>query len=125
MPWSGNAPPYGFADRPVRTWLPQPPDWAALTVAAELSETGSMLQLYRAALRLRREHPALGDGEMTWVESGNAELAFTREPGFGFMANLGDSPAPLPAGCRVILASGPLDSGRLPADTAVWLDRAV
>ena len=125
MPWSGNAPPYGFADRPVRTWLPQPPDWAALTVAAELSETGSMLQLYRAALRLRREHPALGDGEMTWVESGNGELAFTREPGFGFIANLGDSPAPLPAGCRVILASGPLDSGRLPADTAVWLDRAV
>ena len=25
-----------------------------------------MLELYRAALRIRREHPALGDGPMSW-----------------------------------------------------------
>jgi alpha-glucosidase len=125
MPWSGSAPPYGFADRPVRTWLPQPLDWAGLAVEAELSQTDSMLNLYRAALHLRRAHPALGDGEMTWVESSDDELAFTREPGFGFMANLGDSPVSLPSDARVILASGPLDYGRLPADTAVWVQRAV
>lgn len=123
LPWSGDAPPYGFTDRPARTWLPQPPDWAALTVEAELSEVNSMLNLYRAALRLRREHPALGDGELTWLESGTDQLAFTREPGFGFVANLGDKPVTLPSGSRIILASGPLDDALLPTDTAVWLQR--
>jgi alpha-glucosidase len=123
LPWSGDVPPYGFADRPVRTWLPQPPNWAPLTVAAELSDPDSMLSLYRSALRLRHEHPALGDGEMTWLERGTDELAFTREPGFGFVANLGDGPVSLPSGSRVILASGPLNDALLPRDTAVWLER--
>lgn len=90
---------------------------------AELSDVNSMLNLYRAALRLRREHPALGDGEMTWLDWGAEELAFTREPGFGFVANLGDKAVTLPTDCRIILASGPLDDARLPTDTAVWLQR--
>ncbi|MFI2708346.1 glycoside hydrolase family 13 protein, partial [Nocardioides sp. CER28] len=33
LPWSGAEPPYGFSPAGVETWLPQPPDWAALTVA--------------------------------------------------------------------------------------------
>ncbi|NUK10432.1 glycoside hydrolase family 13 protein [Streptomyces lunaelactis] len=121
LPWSGDAPPYGFANRPVRTWLPQPLDWAALTVATELSEVDSVLNLYRSALRLRRQHPALGDGEMRWLDAGADTLAFTREPGFGFVANFGDRPVMMPAGSHVILASGPLYGALLPADTAVWL----
>jgi alpha-glucosidase len=123
MPWSGDVPPYGFANEPVRTWLPQPSDWAPLTVAAELSKPDSMLHLYRAALRLRHEHPALGDGEMTWLEMAADALAFTRDPGFGFVANLGDAAISLPSGSRVILASGPLNGGLLPRDIAVWLQR--
>jgi alpha-glucosidase len=82
-----------------------------------------MLNLYRAALRLRREHPALGDGAMTWLDSGADGLAFAREPGFGFAANLGHKPVPLPSGSRILLASGPLDGALLPVDTAVWLQR--
>ncbi len=123
MPWSGDIPPYGFADRPVSTWLPQPSNWAPLTVAAELSDPDSMLNLYRDALRLRREHPALGDGEMTWLEAATDELAFTREPGFSYVANLGHAPVSLPPSSRVILASGPLNGELLPPDTAVWLQR--
>ena len=107
----------------MRTWLPQPSDWAPLTVAAEQSNPDSMLNLYRAALRLRREHPALGDGEMSWLETAAGELAFTRDPGFGFHANLSDAPVSLPSGIRVILASGPLNGALLPPDTAVWLER--
>ncbi len=123
MPWSGDVPPYGFADRPLRTWLPQPSDWARLTVAAQLSDPESMLNLYRAALRLRREHPALGDGEMTWTETGADQLAFTRDPGFGFFANLGDEPVGIPPSSRVLLSSGPLEGPLLPPDTAVWLQQ--
>ena len=39
---------------------------------AELSDPDSMLHLYRAALRIRREHPALGDGEMAWLETASS-----------------------------------------------------
>ena len=123
LPWSGDVPPYGFAHRPVRTWLPQPPDWGSLTVTAEQSDPDSMLNLYRTALRMRREHLALGDGEFTWLETGRNQLAFTRDPGFAFAANLGDSPVSLPLGTHVILASGPLNGALLPPDTAAWLER--
>ena len=36
------------------------------------------------------------------------------------LLNCGDSPVDLPDG-EVLVASGPLEAGRLPADTAAWL----
>ena len=124
IPWSGDTPPFGFG--PDGTWLPQPADWAALTVEHEAGDPSSMLSLYREALRIRREHPALGDGTMTWLASSPTVLAFRREPGFVGAVNLGADPAPMPEatdGLPVLLASGPLpDDGTLPGDTAVWFD---
>ncbi|WP_067185219.1 glycoside hydrolase family 13 protein [Microtetraspora niveoalba] len=124
LPWSGDAAPYGFADRAVRTWLPQPGDWAELTAERQRAEPGSTLALYRAALAERRRNPALGDGDMAWLDLGPDVLAFARAPGFALVANLGTAPAALPAHERVLLASGPLDGPLLPPDTAVWLRTA-
>ena len=123
LPWSGDEPPFGFG--PDGTWLPQPADWADLTVARQAADPGSVLSLYRAALRLRRQLPALGDGTLAWVEAGEDVLAFRREPGFGCVVNLGDEPtdrpAEVPADATVLLASGPLGAGgQLPTATAVW-----
>src|SRR5487761_339622 len=39
-------------------WLPQPASWKGLTVEAELAGPGSMLSLYRHALRVRHSEPA-------------------------------------------------------------------
>ena len=51
---AATAPPFGFSpDAASRSpWLPQPADWAALTVEAQDADPGSTLRLYRAALRL-------------------------------------------------------------------------
>ena len=107
-------------------WLPQPADWAALTVEQQADDPSSMLSLYREALRIRREHPALGDGTMTWLASSPTVLAFRREPGFVGAVNLGADAGADARGHRglpVLLASGPLpDDGTLPGDTAVWFD---
>jgi alpha-glucosidase len=81
-----------------------------------------MLSLYRTALRLRREHPALGDGTLTWAESPDGVLVLHREPGLLCVVNLADTPFPLPDHEWVLLASEPLANGKLPKDTAVWLD---
>jgi alpha-glucosidase len=83
-----------------------------------------MLELYRAALHARREHPALGDGGLTWLELPDGALGFTREPGFACLVNVAADPLALPEGYRVLLATGELADGRLPADTAAWLTAA-
>jgi alpha-glucosidase len=91
-------------------------------VEAQEDDRASMLSLYRAALALRHEHPALGDGEFTWLPSGPGVLAFSRGSGFACVVNLSDGPVPLPAGATVLLGSGPgIADGALPPDAAAWL----
>ncbi|MEU4130018.1 glycoside hydrolase family 13 protein [Streptomyces wuyuanensis] len=124
LPWSGTAPPFGYSPEGARTapWLPQPEAWKTLTAASQEGDPDSMLSLYRAALRLRRDHPALGDGTMTWESAAEDRvLSFGRSPGFRCVVNLTDDPVELPAHTEVLLASGPLDGDGLPGDTAVWL----
>jgi len=123
LPWSGTSAPFGFSPDAASgaPWLPQPADWAELTVAAQESSPASMLRLYREALAIRRSEPDLGDGRIDWIETGDDVLGFARGPHFACVVNLGDMSAELPSHHRLLLASGPLDGQRLPADTAVWL----
>ncbi|WP_246143762.1 glycoside hydrolase family 13 protein [Actinacidiphila oryziradicis] len=120
MPWSGHEPPYGFGTS-GDPWLPQPGDWAELTAEAQAADPASMLALYRAALRLRRTEPGLGDGPIRLLDTAEGVLAFTREGAFGCVLNLTGQPVALPGHREVLLASGPLRDGLLPPDTAVWL----
>jgi alpha-glucosidase len=131
LPWSGTEPPFGFspAGAAAGPWLPQPKEWRDLTVAAETANPGSMLRLYREALRIRRSAPAFGESPLTWRSSADGVLTFDRrgagEPEEGgavrCIANLSAVPAALPPHAEVLLASGPVDGGVLPPDTTVWL----
>jgi alpha-glucosidase len=81
-----------------------------------------MLTLYRSALRLRREHPALGSGELRWDDDARHDvLHLIREPGFSCVVNFGNESIDLPPHGEVLLASGPLPDDQLPPDTTVWL----
>jgi alpha-glucosidase len=126
LPWTGAEPPFGFSPPGIaaQPWLPQPKEWRDLTVQAQAGDAASMLELYRSALRIRRAEPALGDGQMTWVPSARRVLAFGRGDGVLCVANLSAAPVELPGHVAVLLASGPLAGGLLPADTAVWLRTA-
>ncbi|WP_030796247.1 glycoside hydrolase family 13 protein [Streptomyces sp. NRRL S-337] len=124
IPWSGQSSPYGFSPEGAtgRPWLPQPAHWKDLSVAAQTGDPASMLELYRRALHLRRDHPALGDGDLTWLDAPAGVLAYQREPGFACIVNLSSEPYELPAHEAVLLTSGgPLDDGCLGPDQAVWL----
>jgi alpha-glucosidase len=123
LPWGGSASPFGFSPSgaAAEPWLPQPADWAARTAEVQTADPDSMLSLYRAALGLRQAEAGLGDGSFEWLDSPAQMLAFRRSPSFVCVLNLGDSPAQLPSHTEVLLASGALAEGRLPADTAVWL----
>ncbi|WP_175410204.1 glycoside hydrolase family 13 protein [Streptomyces sp. TRM64462] len=112
MPWSEQGASYGFG--PGGSWLPQPPGWGALSVEAQTGDPSSMLELYRAALALRRTHPALGAGEgVEWLPVPPGLLAFRRraEDGSGVVCVVNttgatvDLPRPGGPGGRVLFAS--------------------
>ncbi|MEX2974333.1 glycoside hydrolase family 13 protein [Streptomyces sp. C184] len=124
IPWSGDAAPYGFGTG--GSWLPQPADWATLTVEAQTGDPDSTLELYRTALSLRRTHPALGAGEsVEWLDAPKGVLAFRRPGGLVCTVNTTDTPARLTVPGRVLLSSRQLDAPHgdffvLPADTTIW-----
>jgi alpha-glucosidase len=125
LPWSSSLPSFGFGpetgDEP---WLPQPAWFAEFAASVQDGVDTSMLELYRAALAMRRSEPALGEGEMAWLDGlPDGAIGFTRDPGFACLVNVSAASVAVPAGWSVLLASSPLDSGGLAPDTAVWLRR--
>jgi alpha-glucosidase len=122
LPWAGDDVPFGFSPAAAaEPWLPQPKEWRDLTVAAETGQDSSMLELYRAALTIRRSESALGDGPMTWLPSAPGVLAFDRGPSMRCVVNISPEPVRLPGHGGLLLASGPMDGELLPPDCAAWL----
>jgi len=121
LPWSGTQPPYGFTPDGVAPWLDQPDDWARFTVVAEDADQGSMLNLYRRGLHLRRSAPWGDEADLQWLPSSTHVLAFGRGESFACVVNIGRDPYPLPNGADVLIASDALQGGAVPQDTAVWL----
>lgn len=94
-PWEMNEPGLGFGRDPARTpmpwtgsrgagfttgepWLPLNPDWNERNVEALRAIPGSILNLYRSLIRLRRDRPALHSGEYGGVHVQGDCLAFVR-----------------------------------------------
>ncbi|MFJ9340844.1 alpha-amylase family glycosyl hydrolase [Streptomyces sp. NPDC101733] len=134
IPWAGGGAPYGFG--PGGSWLPQPAGWAGLTVQAQTGDPHSTLELYRAALELRRALPGLGAPEagrelpgerdpygMRWLPAPEGVLLFTR-PGFACTVNTRGEAVELPCPGRPVLSSSPVETDgrtvRLPADSCTW-----
>ena len=122
LPWSGDVAPFGFSPAGATTepWLPQPSRWAELTVEAQDRDPGSMLNLYRAALRIRKSTPDLRDERFVWLDSASGVLAFRRGDAFIAMTNLGPDPVEPPPDTELLLASHDLVDGRLPPDATGW-----
>ncbi|HET9875081.1 MAG TPA: alpha-amylase family glycosyl hydrolase [Mycobacterium sp.] len=118
LPWSGDAPPFGFSER-SDTWLPMPAQWAALTVEKQRDDTGSTLSLYRQALELRSTRAEFDGDGIEWLPAARDALIF-RRGGLLCALNAGERPLPLPDG-QLLLASTPVPDGVLPPNTAAWL----
>lgn len=119
LPWSGSAPPYGFGGADgTQPWIPQPDDWADLTVEAQAGDPDSTLAFYRRALTARRAVFKGVDDATTAVAQD--DVLVVRRGDITVVVNTGDRPAALPDG-EVLISSGPLPGGVLPPDTAAWL----
>lgn len=130
IPWTTDGSALGFGPDGSTPWLPQPEHWAGLSVQAQVGDAESMLELYREALRLRREHPALGERPaLEWHDGDDTLLRFARVDSstgrrLHCAINFGAAPARIAVAGAVLLASGRLESDSgdvlLPPDTAVW-----
>ena len=117
LPWDAGGPSYGFGSE--RGHLPQPEWFGPVSVRSQDGVAGSTLELYRDALRLRRE--LAGPETLEWVDDESVSvLHFERPGGWHCVVNLGPDPVALPAG-DVLVTSDDLDAGRLPPDTAAWV----
>ena len=122
IPWGGDQPPYAFGPGTGQPWIPQPDDWAGLTVEAQLNDPDSTLAFYRQALAARRSFAETAGDHVEVLDSsdlGEHVLEVRRGP-LTIVVNCGEAPVALPAG-EVVLASGPLDGSTLPPNTSAWL----
>ncbi len=122
IPWVADSPSFGFGAG--GSHLPQPEWFADYAADVEDTDPNSMLNLYRAALALRRELQT--DEELEWLDTGDQDLlSFRRPNGWRVVANFGSEAKPLLVGeDEVALASSPLlDGGTIPGETTVWLRR--
>lgn len=117
IPWEADGPSFGFGSG--SPWLPQPPAFGALSVAAQIGDPSSMLELYRSALALRRTW-LTSDESFTELDLGPQIVAFERGSGVRCVLNLSSESIDLPDG-NVLLSSLPLVDGRLPSDGGVWV----
>jgi alpha-glucosidase len=122
LPWTGDEPPFGFSPPDsAPPWLPQPAEWKDRTVQAQTGDPSSMLELYRAAIGLRRSEPGLHESAMSWLSLDPEAVAYTRGREFACVVNMSGRSIALPEFQTCLLSSGPLDGVSLPPDTAVWL----
>ena len=125
LPWTAEGSSYGFGSG--GGWLPQPADFARTAVSAQTGDPTSTLELYRAALRVRRELQTVE--ELEWLATDELEVLHFVRPGrwtgvagprWHCVTNFGADAVARPAG-EVLVASGPLGDAVLPAETTVWL----
>ena len=104
------------------SWLPQPEIYREYARDQQEGVTGSTLELYKSALRIRRELK-LGEGSFDWLPE------FTNDRALGYrngrvlvIHNFGEDALPLPQGSvllRSVAGTGPTDA--IGAHETVWV----
>ena len=127
LPWAADEPAFGFSPT-GEAWLTQPSSFARYALDVQRGTPGSTYEVYRSALRLRREF-RLGSGSLAWVDGLPAGthctvLAFVNRD-ILVVTNFGPDMLRLPADLELVHASQDLpvaddDAVLLPADSTVW-----
>jgi alpha-glucosidase len=116
LPWTHVGESYGFGDG--QAWLPQPAGFSRTAVTAQAGRDDSTLEMYRGALRLRRQLQTVE--QLNWIPTDNADvLHFVRPGGWHCITNFSRQPVELPDGV-VRISSASLEARMLPGETTVW-----
>lgn len=117
LPWSATGSSFGFGSN--GSHLPQPQWFEKFAVEVQESDPTSFLSLYRTALKLRST--LIAPEELSWKFSlKSGVLEFVRPNGWRSVTNFSDKPVKLGKG-KLLLASAPLENGKLPGNSTAWL----
>ena len=124
LPWdSAPQSAFGFSSNtnlsPDEAWLPQPEWWGNYAVTKQEVDPDSSLNMYRTALKIRRDESGLGDGPIEWIDLGKDVLAFSRPGNFLCAVNFGEE-VDLPNG-EILVSSESISNNKLPKDAAIWM----
>lgn len=124
MPWRHSANDLGFGSGDP--WLPFGEDHAALSVDVQARDPQSLLNLVRAALQLRKTHPALATGSVAILHCDAQQLAFERVGNgqrivavFNMQAEDARWPEGMPTTGEVLIAVNDAAPGALPGHGAL------
>jgi alpha-glucosidase len=120
IPWEKDSPTFGFAPG-GEPWLPQPEIFGDLARDQQDGDPDSSLTLYRHLLRVRKEF-GLGRGALSFVDGYPEDVVVFDNGPLRVVANLSESPVPLPAG-EVVAASTPVEGDQVTRDQVVWVRR--
>jgi alpha-glucosidase len=116
LPWNKAGSSFGFGSGGAH--LPQPKWFADYSVESESGISGSPLEIYCSAMRLRKS--LITEESITWHETSDSEvLHFSRANGWNCITNFKGANYPLPSG-EVLLTSAPLVNQTLPSGTTAW-----
>lgn len=118
IPWEKQGNSFGFGANGA--WLPQPNYFGDLSVEAQAGVAGSTLEMYRAALRLRRSIGDLRTPDFQWCEAPPGVLSFRRGDAFVCTVNLSAQSHPIACDSSEIIMASTRFEGLLPPDHAVW-----
>ena len=116
IPWTIDGISLGFGSAPP--WLPQPASFACLSVEAQEDDAASTLNLFRVAIRLRREQ--LVSDDVVDTVAADDVLTIRRGSGLRCVVNMGVRPIDLPDG-DILIATSAVDDRRLAPNEAVWM----
>ncbi len=122
LPWESGAGAANGFNTTGKSWLPQPEIYAEYARDRQEGVVGSTLELYKHALKVRKELQ-IGEGSFEWVPE------FVSENSLGFrngeilvIHNFGHEPIELPAGEVIASSLTGMSSGHpLVKDQTVWL----
>jgi alpha-glucosidase len=116
LPWTKSGKYFGFSDG--GSHLPQPAWFGDFSVEAENGVANSPLEVFRTALKLRRELQCAE--EITWHKTTRENvLHFSRPNGWNCIINFKGGKYAMPKG-EVLVSSQPLVDGKIPPATTVW-----
>jgi len=121
LPWEKDGPSLGFSTR-QDTWLPQPPRWADVSVATQLSDASSTLHFFRSVLALRST--LLNDDEwaVEWEPSPTGVLILRRGPDIRCVVNFSGEPFLIGDDEDLLVSSSPLtDERTIGVNDGAWL----
>ncbi|MEY4294186.1 MAG: hypothetical protein RIR29_836, partial [Actinomycetota bacterium] len=121
LPWQAGIGAANGFNTTGKSWLPQPEIYREYSRDQQEGVAGSTLELYKSALRIRRQLK-LGEGSFAWLPQ------FTNERALGYrngqilvIHNFGREAMAMPAGVVILRSANGLDQQHIAADETVWI----